>query len=249
VLAEFVSKIQALAQTALAPTTIPLPDGSTLLRKGDNYEYLDFVPAKRKYALNSLLDVVNIANDHANSAVFVNPGAITVLLDEEDRRETATMKLDASPTYLALEVLGKTDAVWQPKDLVRFLRFKLRGIDTDTINKFRKIDFTLIETGKTEEQHGRHTLGRSIEAQVQGADKIPEDLTINLNVFSNSGLDAFIETVTLGVLLDTHSNPKGVVLKPLAGELEDAVLRTLASIVKRLDEQLVNISPILGSPS
>jgi hypothetical protein len=248
VLAEFVTKLDALAKAAQSPQLLRLDNGEHVLKAGDKYERVPFFPTPRKLTLCGLIDVAAMANDHENSVVYVNSGTITVVLDGDDRRETATMKLDGSPTYLALNYLASGDQVWQPKDLVRFLRFKLRGIGTDTINAFRKIDFTLIETGKTEEQHGRHTLGRSIEAQVQGADKIPEDFDINLPIYSNIGLDTFIETVKLGVLIDTHSNPKGVVLKPLAGELEDAILRTQKRIIEWLDREMQHSSPIHGAP-
>jgi len=109
------------------------------------------------------------------------------------------------------------------------------------ITALRQIDFTRTSAGKSHVEHGKESLGRSVEAAVQQADKVPEDFVVRVPVYTNPGAGAFLVEVRVMLYLDLEGQQ--VVLQTMPDELEKAHQVAQA----RLHEALVANCP-KGTP-
>jgi|SRR6185503_8266965 len=205
-LAEFLAALREGLQREVRPQLLKeisnanfasyaMPDGTVRL------ESIRAPP--RNYRLASFTDLCALVLHHAEDAlVFHDYGHIQVVLDKFDRREVATMGLESSCAFSFLRGLCANDGVsFTVPQVVRFLR-SIKATP-ERIAEFRKIDFARTVGTRNDVQHGRESLGRSIEAAVQQADKIPEAFTVEVPVYSSAGLPSeTIVDVEVQVFLD-----------------------------------------------
>ena len=86
-------------------------------------------------------------------------------------------------------------------------------------------------------EHGRESLGKSVEAVVQQADAIPESFTLNFQPLVNYGLRLIEVSVRVGVAID-HEQQR-IVFRLLADGLADA----RESMLRQLGEALTKSMP------
>lgn len=246
-LAEFLNALRAGIHKEVRPQLLEnvsnertavyaMPDGS-LLRE-------DLDPPLRRYKLASFSDLCDMLAPASPTAerpmVFHDVGRIVVLLDRDDRREEATMLLHFSQAFTALCQLKAGNGFAIPS-LVRFLR-SIKA-DPALIAAFRRIDFTRTTAGRTDVQHGRESLGRSVEASVQQADKIPEVFAIGCPVYLALRSETFTQ-VEVQVFID-HEAQK-IELRVDSDDLDLAIDRAHAAIRKLLP---AGIEVYRGSPA
>lgn len=182
----------------------------------------------RRFTINSFSDIVEmlVPGKLEKPIVFHDTKKIVVLLDREDRREWATMALPFSGVFARLHGLQGGWSAPVPQ-LVRFLR--ALKVDAELLASFRRIDFTRTTQGRSDVQRGRESLGRSVEAHVQQADKIPESFNVHAPVYGTLGLqgETYV-SVPVEVYID-HEGQK-IELSVDSDEIELAIDRAHAAI-------------------
>lgn len=226
-LAELVKAIGDLARKAQGIETHkdPLTPERTLVRSGDKFEWVDAPAPKRMHSILSFADLASLAKDKAiaeNPEIYHSASAIVVLLDREKRRELVTMPLTHSSRWQTLVSLSKGQQGMTTADAVKLIRFELHGAGADALcAALRKVDFTRTGNGARTVEHGRESLGTSVEAAVQGVSEIPQEFTAQVPVWGNQGLRVIQARVRCGVYLDV--NNQSVQIKPLADEISNAL--------------------------
>lgn len=193
--------------------------------------------------LQSLLDFTAGDATAPRPEVFFGDGAVTVCCDRLDRREFATLHLAKTTRWRKLEALAQTPLVAESKALIRFLRFELaaQGID-QLLAGIRKVDFTRTSSGKAHVEHGRESLGRSVEMAVQKAEDIPETFRIVVPIYATPGVQDNVD-VQLGVEIDIEQ--QRFILRVIPDELERGIQAVQSQLRTRIAQALPAV-PLFG---
>ena len=263
------------------------PDGRYgLVDKDLNFTMVTPAVPVRKYEAKSLDAVVDLVNHFAarlgpppaavdGSAgstakpdeykggrifVWIGGDAITVLLDEADRRERVRFDLSVGDGFRILTELGEADENDEPEsfkqsEFIDLLRRRINGMysPSDIITRVRGIKFTRSEQGQSQVSVGRESMGASVEASLVGADDFPEDLLVNVPVYDNVRDQAgrlYIQAVDC--CLDINLVKQTFMLRPKAGVIEmcrqvvDSTLR--AVITERTKQWADRVFVFCGRP-
>lgn len=236
-LAEFVSKIAELAVGKKQVEAVEVPElRKIIVRKGDEYSDEEIPPDFRSADLTSLDDFCRYVTDPRIPVdpnmveIFHSPERIVAYLDGARREDMAQMTLRHSAEWMAIERLLPRSA--PPVELLKFLRKNFNAVPQEVRDSLSRIDFTRTSSGRTSVEHGRESLGRSVEASVQQADKIPESFKVTVPMYDNPGLRGIRVTVQIGIYL--HSTEEQVEFFALPGEIDAAVNQVHEEIGKRL---------------
>lgn len=185
-------------------------------------EWVDVEPFSCSSTVETLEDIAGLALDKSvcpNPEMYYNKKGVHLVQDRETRRDAPIrMLLHPSDRWMALRHLEAHDeTVRDQNEAIRFLRFKLTGVDVDPlIRVLRSVDFSRKNDGRKTVEHGRESLGASVEAKVQGTEDIPEDLGISVAPFTNPGCRGTVR-VQMGIHIDVQK--AGVIMAPLADEM------------------------------
>lgn len=190
-------------------------------------------------------------HDHADVVkapmVFVGPQRIVCVIDPAVRKDFVTMPLLTTERWKTLVTLSAPAAIG-PAELVKLLRFKLNGTGQEKlIADLRRVDFTRTNAGRSDVAHGRETLGKSVEAEVQQAENIPDSFLVETSVYSNPGLRDIKVKVRVGIYIDVINQHFEVGVMP--DELQLAIDRTAADVSDKLQAALPSVPTFIGSPS
>jgi hypothetical protein len=178
--------------------------------------------------------------------VYIAPQQVQAFLDRQDRREFVRVKLAETKRFQQVAAL-QTPKSMQPKDAVKMLKLELHGGNVaHVIQALSRIEFTRTGTGRTNVEHGKESLGRSVEAMVQQAKDVPEQFTLAVPVWSTSGFSRFSVNVEFGLYLDLEAQT--VELRVLADEIERVRNQALAAAASELGARLEGIPIFLGTP-
>ncbi len=233
-LAEFLSKIRELAghdNTVNVVRTEGL-HRSVIVQQGGDRQTVPLDPPLRAPVLGGYGDLLEAA---LNSDICPNPevyhceASIVLLCDRADRLEKVEMPMGVSERFKTLKALefGKS---FTPAEAVRFLRFELHGTKTEEVTKhLSRINFDRASGNASDIGHGKESLGRSVEAKVQQADKIPESFDVEVSIYTNPGLEIHSKAkIKVGVFLDMAASE--VVLQTLSDECAKAEGRVQEAI-------------------
>lgn len=205
-------------------------------------------PPPRLPAFSSYGSLVSYLNREAEVGgqpeVYVGKSRVTAYLDRMERLEYAEMPLILTERFQNLQNLDFSDS---PRAIIRWL---LRDYDpvaqsgtTGIIEALSRVDFKLLQTGKSEIAHGRETLGKSVEAAVQQAEEIPERFTLNVKVWRH--LD-YTATVQIGVYLDLQEQK--VHLFTNKDEVDEVFHYAVRNLAADLESGLKGIPVYIGMP-
>lgn len=208
-------------------------------------------PLDRNHSLRGFDDFVAAVKDPAIGAepeVYVGPDKVVALLERDDRRERVTIALTRSARFTKVCALEAQPLRLQPRDAVKMLRLELHGGNVQhVIQALSRIDFVRTSAGKTDVDHGRESLGRSVEAAVQQADKVPQDFVLAVPVWSTHGFSRYTVQVQFGIHLDLEAQV--VELRVLPDEVERVVGLAMAAAAADLRHALGEGIPVfLGAP-
>lgn len=181
-----------------------------------------FPPRKHEvYDLQSLADW-SVRTDSTTAVIWHNDEQVVLVLDDAAYREnTVELPLPKHPKFSALERLDESLPKTQ-KELLSFLRLNLKAeIDAAVpgfIGLLREIRIAQQSTGSAAVQHGRESMGRTIDNSVTGADAIPEDFSVQVPLWLH--LDCRVE---LEMAFDIDVEQAKFALRPKPGELEKAL--------------------------
>lgn len=249
-LADAIKTIVGLGQAArsIEVLTHPsLPD-QLFVRHGDQLIEHFVPPPPRKPTLAGLQDVFAMLRKKGiarNPEVYVGSSGVVAFLDGEDREERLTMPLTESARFKLCQDIERQPRAYAPRDLVRFLRQTLWGVDASVIQSLSRIDFTRTSTGKTDVRHGRETLGRTVEAVVQQAEQVPESFTVSVPIWTTPGC-YWSRPIEFSIYLDVE---KGAVeLSVLSDSCTAARNGALSELRNALAEDLGEVPVFMGAP-
>lgn len=245
-LAEFVSRISQLAVSSAAVSKVELPGDRYALKSGDILTFHDIPPSRRDHWVQRIEDLETAAKSFAAGAdvtAFHDDKSIVLLLDSVDRRDQVTMLLNHSPQFKTLQSLG---AELTPPQIVRLLRHDLHDVaPAGLLPVVRRVDFKRRNDGSSNIQHGKESLGRSIEAEISGAENIPEYVTMSCPVYDAPDLSQkypVVCSVEINAMAGTFR------ICPLPGQLEAAIHAAQDLIHNRLLEAIDSQEVLYGAP-
>lgn len=196
-LAEFIDRIASLARSSQTVQFHhdPLLPRTVFVRHGDKmtqHEQEEPLIEHEVINLESFVSFVSmdLENDQSEFAtsVFVNYDGATAILQDGGRIESCTLRFQKSKTAEMLEKM-RGGMSGTPKAILREMRNVL-GLASDhpAIVGLSRVNFTRRSDGHAHVERGRESLGRTVEAEVQQADKIPESFTVRVPLFVTPGL-------------------------------------------------------------
>lgn len=226
-----------------------------LLQQGDKLIERDIPPAFRSHEVYTLFDLIAAAKHEAfcvAPTIWHNDEGVILLLNDHDRREQVTLSLELSPAFTSLAKLGAEVAAgdhtgFEPKALATFLRRNLAGTlyDRRFVENLRKLKWKTQEELRQQFGAGKESIGKDIEAELQADVPIPEELTIEVPVYTNPDED---DKFTVRCLVDVDAFTKRINFLPEPGSLEAAMQAKQKDIRERLDAELPKVPIFQGTP-
>ncbi len=255
-LADFLDRLVALANKAndVQVHEVPGFPNHVALRSGTAVDLKEKPARGRFYVIRSLGDLIALVKDKAICTapeVFHGGGlgsqGVRVVLDRAKRTEVAFMPTHETDRFATLRKLRREPTGMFVPEAIRLLRFDLQAVGADAlVAALRRVDFKRTEAGGATTEHGRESLGRSVEAIVQQAADIPEMFVANAPIYQVDGLRHIAPAVPCGVYLDVHAQK--VALRPYADAIEEAVSAAQAEIHAILTAALPGVAVFQGEP-
>ena len=242
-------------QFVAAETPRTFANGHKLLicpSDGDPFELVDPEPPANFQAstYDSFVTAFNrFAGEGASIWLHDGTGVIG-LLGDMYRESRVIWELLYSEAFSKL--CGQRNVWHDQKAFVRLLQHDLAACGPDEpkrqlISAVRRLSFARKSDGAASVEHGKESLGRQVEAQVAGAESIPERISLTLPVYSTVGA-GMIGQVDCGIYIDVESERFG--LHPYPDQTTQAVF----SVLKKISEKLAESVPyeecpiVLGKP-
>lgn len=195
-------------------------------------------------AIDFLACDIETLGDHttSNSAIWHRGDQVIAVVDatSEHRDDRVTLNLMQSSKWTAL--LFEAHKKREHASFIRFLVLSLRDeLDTSApglLGLLRSLNFKTVDAGDGNIQHGKESMGRSVQMEITGANDLPETVTIKLRRWAK--LDIFVEVECL-IVLDTET--RTLALQPLADATEiaeDDAQRQLHELLVAATEGSVN---------
>lgn len=159
-------------------------------------------------------------------ALYYNEESLTLRFDESIR-DNAACQLKHSPQFLALRDVA-SQKPFRQRDFVRFLRIDLFGCfsaESSLLPLVRNLKWTNSAEGGGNIQHGKESMGRSIEARVSGESTIPEEVTLFVPVYEN-----FRNIQPVQCAIEILTDEQAFRLTPYPMSLSNAVEETVEAI-------------------
>ena len=216
---------------------------------GTQLEKIELPPPLRKHRICTLDDVYSISEDKEMAKepeIFFDFDTIQVVLDRNDRREVATLSLLPTDRYTSLVKMSGEPLSCTVNEAVRLLRFELHGVGADhVVQALKRVDFSRTSRGTAVTEHGKESLGKSVEATIQATDEIPETVDLTVPLYSNPGVSDFTATITVGIYLDVDT--QRVAFRPLADEIMKAQNAVMSQLFQALRDRLPRVPKINGA--
>lgn len=225
--------------------SVPQRPRQVLLSQGGGREWVNADPPLRQPKFTSLASLLGYVQPEKDKAqLFLSQTRLVALLDASDRREAATLELTHTDVWRRVQRLREWTG-FKPDSIVRELRNL--GAPAHFVAAVRKLDFKRQSGLSAEAKHGRESLGRRVEAEVQGADEIPESFVLDTPVFVEAGCNKPVR-VTVDVYLNVQA--ESVDLRVTADSQDAAVAEVLLDIRETIlaADGLASIPVFLGSP-
>lgn len=251
---EALELIQETAQRAYTPMELPEVDArKKYVALNGEIKEITVAPGLRNHrvtALNSLIEYATawLAAETVSPQIWVGENAVTLVLDDDDRLDRVVYPLAHSRPYTILRRIdaGTSERTFDQRTFIRLLRVEL-GLEPELVANFRRLAISQKQGSHSTIDHCAEALGRSIEAQVAGADEIPEEIIACIPVYANLDVSAGY-AVQCAVKMDLHGGQ--IYLRPLPGHVEAAQARATEQIRERIAGALedVQIPVYCGDP-
>lgn len=165
-----------------------------------------------------------------NAIILFSEERILLFLDAGERRDRAVCSLTFSPQF----EFFKTNACAQwrsQREFVRLLRIDLNGclLGSNLLELTRQIKWKTRDDGGGAIQHGRESMGRTIEEELYGEGAIPEEVIVKLPVWEEATL-----AVTVSVAVELNAQDKTFRLTPYPLGLKKALDAAVEELGKNL---------------
>lgn len=216
-LKEAIDRIAELGVSASGIEVKDLCGRKKLVRMGSAFEMMKVDPPEKRYeALDCDSFVSMVAALASDPIILIDGVAVLAVMDETEQEGRIFLHLLPSRAFKALEAIANpTDQ----KRLIAYLREELAGcIEPRFLAVVRRLDFARRNDGLAHIQHGRESLGKSVEAAVQSAEgEIPEVIVVTLPAWTELGFDSTIQ-VRCAVSVDPVNEK--LTVRPIGEELQ-----------------------------
>jgi hypothetical protein len=238
-----IERIQQTAQQAAAVTVHPIPgdDSRVIIAQNGTHKFHTVPPAKRWHRVCTLDDLTTAAEKWLADVCWHNYAEITLVIDDADRRDYVRMALEPHEQWAAVCNLPAT---LSQKAILRWLKITMFGALEDEAlpAALATVTFNRSNTGSSTVEHGKESLGRAVENEVQGTTQIPETFRVNVPIFANA-YETHRVSVRLSLEIDTTAETFTVA--PLPGELQAATIEMQRRIGADLDSRLPDEMTVL----
>lgn len=242
--AAVIDKIKELTDAVRAPRTVDTKEPAHVFRYADaatgDVKRIDKEPEPRAHGLTTLESFIELAgavkdqkHGPALPVIWLGENSVELVIDDPTRRDRAALPLETTPQFKTLESLKGITQLKQA-DLVRVLRVALAGClpqGNGLLGLVRNLKFRNDAAGMGNLQHGRESMGKTIEAEVLGTDALPEEVTFHARVFDLPECRV-ARPVTCALEIDPHTQTFR--LTPLPLQLEEALEAELSEIEARI---------------
>ena len=189
-------------------------------------------------------DFIASVNDYGSerTVVWVSPDSVVAVVDDDDYREhKIVLALLKSEQYNKLSGLP---GEFTQRQLVRMLKMSFDA--PKLMASLRKVDFHRSSDGSRSLDHGSESLGKKVEATVQGIEQIPEEATLEVPFYATATLRE-LWPVKLRLDIDVDNEKFWLALAP--NELSMLEHRALTLVYNRLTDGLETERVFIGSPA
>lgn len=185
---------------------------SFLIKQGDTFDLREKPPRHKVDKVQSLNGLIAASGRWKAATVWHEGTSIVALHDDERRQDSTSFLLQYAKTFQTIQSLdGENPAFVTQKQMVRLLTHDLADALEPTLgllNAIRQLSFQRKSDGGSTIEHGKESLGREVEDEVQGRTDIPERFVLLSPVFllANSpvlpirmGLEINVETCQLAI--------------------------------------------------
>lgn len=240
-LAEFVKSLVDLTRKATTSELIDdlghRFDGDRLIVNGELVHLPPTIPP-RMHDAHSIDALAAMAARGANPSVYHSAEIITAILDDgpESRRlDFVRWELTESDKWRA--VASQAAVKRSHPEFVQFIEDALRDeIDAAApglLGELRSLRFRYSDNETGNVQHGRESIDRDIEAELTGADKLPQTFKLSVGRWAELPI-----RVTIEVRLVVDCKERKLALKPLADEVNLAEIDAHSKLSKLLRDAL-----------
>ena len=244
---EALNTIIDLAKTAAGPklTAIELNDAEKILFDGSELHPVKVPAPMLKRTATTLASFSALLDRFGTTlpTVFVGDDAIVAVLDDDDRRELLECPFELSTEVKMLKRLA--DGIDQ-KGLVRSLRTALAGCCTNEqiVSVFARLQFRRRNDGTATVEHGRESLGRDVERQVQSPEhELPEILVFRMPLLLQPADIA--SDVEIRVAVDIDVDHERIALIPIGDSISRQFQQLQRQIAERLGEN-ADVTSVTG---
>lgn len=222
-LAEFIQSIVKLADDRQTFKTLDLPGGRKRMvyTPAGEMDEVTIPPEDVDHRAMDLSSFGALLADSDNLGVFFDGATATGFYDIDDRRDRVLLSLRRSKSFVAFA--SANEIPMKQADIVAALRDDLFGcVDSGLLPMFRSLDFSRRNDGSRTIDHGRESLGASVEQSVRSKrGEIPEHIEIDLPFWGDEPFTEFRRKFTCSVVIDAAS--ERISLKPRGDEFSIAV--------------------------
>jgi hypothetical protein len=245
-LKDFLELIWNKADAAVRPKELEIADPRNKhFLMGENHFTVEVPPAPRRHVITTLPDLLDAVKAYGDQGtLWHNDRQITLVIDDDDRRETVTMPLVLSQHWLIVSKLGE---YLTQQSFLKLLRTDLAGVVPDSLRPaISRIEVATSSGQKNEINPGRERGSREFACDLANSSEIPETFQATLSVYANAGLR---QTRSVKLSLDYTLPPKEITfsVRALPDELEIAMQNAQAELHELL-VQAVKIPVFCGTP-
>jgi hypothetical protein len=206
-------------------------------------------PAPRAHTARDLTAVIQFALREGAGvpAVWYSRAGVVCLTDDGTRRDRVTLPLGFSPQLTRLLEWERTTTPLQQAAAVLALRTLFDGCcDASLLAVLRAVKFETRTGGTGEVQHGKRSIGQSLEASITGADVIPEYTVFRVPLFA-AGLP---HADSIRCAVEPNPGQASVTFLPLPGMIEAALAAAERAVGLQLADALAEakVPVYYGSP-
>lgn len=233
-LAEAIERIRALGEEAAGFFELPQTDPRIhrVLINGA-VESFEVAPEFREHDVDTLEDLIAWAESGMcdNPVVWHGRSRVVLLLDDTDREDRVQFSLDYSEPFKAIIALAEKRPKMEQRAVIQLLRVDLGLQDPELIGRFRALDWSDDRQTRGQVHHGKESLGREINAELMGANGLPEEITAEVPLYRNQGERA---QYPITLIVDVDPVNQRIALVPRPNQLDEVLATHQAWIRQRL---------------
>jgi len=237
-LKEFIESISALALNGNRPQLVEADETKTYaIRLPDGK--IDFVgnqAADRNHQASDLPTIAAFADKFKKASVWYSRSNVTLLTDDDERKDRVVTKLDFSVQAKRLIDLEKGKPLMSQRDFLFMLRTVFTASSFASASKLVEIISNVVFTaGQQAEgiiQRGRSSVGKAAQAEAKfsGGD-VPHQVTLSVPLFDNAFLRKTYDVICA---VEIYEQEQKFQIFPLPGEVESAFAAAEADLCQQI---------------